>query len=547
MTVDGVPTGRWLAAKDKADALKKLPQDLFKSGSLVEVTQDSDVLDTWFSASLLPFTVFGWPDVDPNPRPEYPLSLMETGYDILGFWVHRMALMSKIITGRYAFETVFLHAMVCDANGKKMTKSLGNVIDPVDVINGITLNELWHKSDKLRDQGLLSASEHEQAKDGQAKLMPSGIPQCGADGLRLSLIQVDFKSQVARLDVTNIAHNGRILNKMWNTFRFFDRMTKDRPPEWLSLTDVRSRQLSPVDHWILSRVSHLVTVANTCLESGDLHILYNAFHHFWINDLCDVYIEFVKCRGSHAQAGLQLSVLSLCLRTALSCIHPIIPFITEELFQRICHLHHKELRVSILEAGFPDAKDWKPIANTDLDQGMLCVSHALSKLRSLRNQMAEKADVLRLDLLLKSPHAEHMARLAVMFEKEFRPNSLSFQLQAETGKEDVKGLSDHMDWMNYKINESLTLSLKPTKAILSASINNLRQRLQRLEAKAAETSSKRPSAARKVSEKKKGYFPSTSVAYLPPVTSVSQLQALHEERVQLEQTLQTLVHKQDRL
>lgn len=454
VTIDGQATDRWLAAKDKTDALRKLPQDLFKPGTTVDVVQDSDVLDTWFSSALLPFTVFGWPDVDPNPLPEYPLSVMETGYDILGSWVHRMALMSRMITGRYAFETVFLHGMVCDANGKKMTKSLGNVIDPVDVINGITLPELWKKSDQLHQQGLLSDGDHDKARKGQAKLMPKGIPACGADGLRLSLVQVDVKCQALRLDVANIAHNARLMTKMWNAYRFFDLVCQRSETKWMARSELKNlQQLSPVDKWMLSRVSHLVTSSNKFMDAGDLHFLYSTFHHFWINELCDVYIEFVK-RNTDSDAGHseRLNVLKLCMETAFSCIHPIIPFITEELYQRIARLQQREACISIMEAGFPEPGWWNPFSNTELDHAMISICHVMTKLRSLRNQMKTK-QLTNLDLIIQSPHPEHIRQLSVILEMEFKPNSISFQ-----DKMDME-----TDWNEYKLSEELALLVRSMK------------------------------------------------------------------------------------
>lgn len=486
VTVNGKATDRWVAAKDEADALRQLPRDMLNADANVAVVQDNDVLDTWFSSSLLPFTVFGWPEVDPNPLPEYPLSVLETGYDILGCWVHRMALMSRMITGRYGFDKVFLHAMVGDANGKKMTKSLGNVIDPIDVIKGITLPELWAKSEKLNAEGLLSDEDLEKAKQGQQKLMPKGIPECGADGLRLSLIQADVKTQAIRLNVTNIAHNGRLMNKMWNAYRFFELMSKAHDGNWSTRSELKDKHYSsPVDRWILSRTSRLVTSANNFMDSGDLHLLYTAFHQFWINELCDVYIEFVKHSTGPDAAALsdRVNVLRLCMQTAFSCIHPIIPFITEELYQRSCSVDGGGK--SILESGFPEEKWWKNFSDTELDQAMTSLCLVLTKLRSLRDQMRSK-QLPNLELGVKSTHPKPMIELAVMLEKEFRPDSLSFQELNENEKERVKD----PNWLEYVINEKVTLLVKPTDAILSISIHNVRAKLDRVNGKIAATKSR---------------------------------------------------------
>lgn len=164
-----------------------------------QIRQDEDVLDTWFSSALLPFSLFGWPDAD--PRPSYPLNLMETGHDIIFFWVARMVMLGLELTGEVPFREVLLHGIICDAHGRKMSKSLGNVISPEQVIKGILLEELQQEAKQSAISGILSKDELERSIKGQRKMFPAGIPECGADALRFTLCSHNIKSHFINFDI----------------------------------------------------------------------------------------------------------------------------------------------------------------------------------------------------------------------------------------------------------------------------------------------------------------------------------------------------------
>ena len=210
-------SNRWVSGRSFQEAQQNAFQRFQDvDPSLISLEQDEDVLDTWFSAGLWPFATMGWPKPTKDFRDFFPNTLLETGWDILFFWVARMVMMSLKLTGKIPFSEVFCHAMVRDAHGRKMSKSLGNTINPTDVINGISLADLQ----KRLEEGNLDPREVEKAKAGQAKDYPNGIPECGTDALRFTLLAYSSFSRDINLDVSRIDGYRKFCNKIWNATRF---------------------------------------------------------------------------------------------------------------------------------------------------------------------------------------------------------------------------------------------------------------------------------------------------------------------------------------
>lgn len=190
----------WVAAHSMEEATKKIKEKLNLSDGEMKnlvITQDEDVLDTWFSSGLLPFSVFGWPKITEDLERFYPLSLMETGNDIIGFWVARMLTLGLFAMDKLPFKKVILHGLITDPQGRKMSKSRGNVIDPLHIIHGISSEQLQEELKKSYQSGHLSDKEFDIALAGQKRLLPVGIMECGADALRLTLSSHDFRSKYA--------------------------------------------------------------------------------------------------------------------------------------------------------------------------------------------------------------------------------------------------------------------------------------------------------------------------------------------------------------
>ncbi|CAE7209191.1 Vars1, partial [Symbiodinium sp. KB8] len=280
---------KWFTGRSAQEAAAKAEKAL---GTKVEVEQDEDVLDTWFSSGLFPFSVFGWPDTENNEdfKAFFPTSLLETGHDILFFWVARMVMMSLGLTGKLPFHTVYLHAMVRDAHGRKMSKSLGNVIDPLEVIDGISLEDLHQKL----YEGNLPDKEIEKAKKGQKEDYPDGIPECGADALRFGLLAYTLQGRNVNLDINRVVGYRHFCNKVWNATRFglmyfgsdFSFPGSLKPDQSLAWED----------RWILSRLSFSAQKANDGMTKYEFANVTTATYSFFLYELCDVYLELLKPR-----------------------------------------------------------------------------------------------------------------------------------------------------------------------------------------------------------------------------------------------------------
>jgi len=331
------PSETWFIGRSMEEAKKKAEDKLGVQG--VELVQDEDVLDTWFSSGLFPFSVFGWPETEGNDDFDafFPTSLLETGHDILFFWVARMVMMSIGLTGKLPFHTIYLHAMVRDAHGRKMSKSLGNVIDPLEVIDGISLEDLQKKL----LEGNLPEKEIEKAKKGQEQDFPDGIPQCGADALRFGLLAYTLQGRNVNLDINRVVGYRHFCNKVWNATRFGLRYFGEGFQYPGSLSPGAS--LAWEDRWILSRLSACAEKSNKAFEKYEFANATTATYSFFLYELCDVYLELLKPRfygeaeDEETKADRQVAreVLYTCLDWSFRLMHPLLPYLTEELYQRL--------------------------------------------------------------------------------------------------------------------------------------------------------------------------------------------------------------------
>ncbi|CAL1538697.1 unnamed protein product [Lymnaea stagnalis] len=378
-------------------------------GSL-SVRQDEDVLDTWFSSALLPFSAFGWPQkvgsgsvfsvdcyllfckTDTLDLEEfYPQHLMETGHDILFFWVARMVMLSLGLNDRLPFSKIFLHGMVRDAHGRKMSKSLGNVIDPLDIVNGITLEKLH----KRLEEGNLNPREINVAHAGLTKDYPKGIAQCGVDALRFSLCSYNVKNVDINFDVTHAESNMRFCNKIWQSFKF---ILSKFSPEFVPVQDVEPTGFEDgTDLWILSRLSYMVQSCDSHFQTNDLHLVTGALQQFWYQELCDIYIEAVKpifISDDLKRQELVQQILYRCAETFVLAAAPIMPFLCEELYQRLPQRGiGRSESVCVAEYPKPETFPWYM---DYLDSSMKQVQdiiHHIQKLRKEYNIMGSKSHV----------------------------------------------------------------------------------------------------------------------------------------------------------
>ncbi|KAL1131113.1 hypothetical protein AAG570_012350 [Ranatra chinensis] len=275
----------YVGAADDIEAMKKAQNVLLGK---IDIERETDVLDTWFSSALLPFTAFGWPKESTELKLCYPLSMMVTGHDIMFFWVARMVMLGSCLTGKLPFEKIMLHGIICDSQGRKMSKSLGNVIDPEDIINGSTIEKLKQKVDDSHKNGILSKRESELASASLEEQFPQGIPECGRDALRFTLLSYKIKSHYINFNVPDCYANRLFCNKIWQAWRFSCEWAKNLSPNIDTLSKPEPKNL--MDKWILSKLSVAVNIINASIPNGDFHKSTTAIRDFLYSDLCDVYL-----------------------------------------------------------------------------------------------------------------------------------------------------------------------------------------------------------------------------------------------------------------
>lgn len=310
--------------------------------------QEEDVLDTWFSAGLWPISTLGWPEKTPDLERFYPGSVLETGSDILFFWVARMMMFGIHFMGKPPFSDIFLHAMVRDAHGRKMSKSLGNAIDPIDVIEGITLDALIEKTKTypVPEQQLPKVIE------GLKKDFPEGIPSAGADGLRLSLAMFSGQGRDVKFSVPRVMGYRAFLNKVWNATRFSLMNIPEGRVQ--ALSDVRSNLTLP-DRYILSALNRTIKTVDQCIQEYKFNEAAESIYHFFWNEYCDKYIEYAKVSfkyDSSEQQKVTHSVLIYLLDESMRMLHPFCPFISEEIWQ-VLPLERDESARFCARASFP--------------------------------------------------------------------------------------------------------------------------------------------------------------------------------------------------
>ena len=332
----------WVSGRSEEEAREKAAALLGISIKDVELEQDPDVLDTWFSSGLWPFSTLGWPNTDAKDFTDfYPTTMLETGWDILFFWVARMVMMGIELTGRTPFRQVFCHAMVRDAHGEKMSKSKGNVIDPLDAITGVTLQQLHDTLSK----GNLSASEIKKARDGQKRDYPKGIPECGTDALRFALCAYTHQGRAIHLNILRVEGYRKFCNKIWNATKFVllklgDEFTPaPTAPDATSLSSQKMNDVTLMQRWILSKLSAACIKTHQSLTEFNFMEATTAAHSFWLYEFCDVFIEASKLlldnSTSPQDAATTKEVLYTGLEFGLGLLHPFMPYVTEALWQHL--------------------------------------------------------------------------------------------------------------------------------------------------------------------------------------------------------------------
>lgn len=406
---------RWIVARSEEEAKVKALKMLGCTEEELILKRDEDVLDTWFSSGLFPFSVMGWPDDTADLKAFYPTSLLETGLDILFFWVARMVMMGLELTDTLPFHTVFLHAMVRDKDGRKMSKSLGNVIDPLEIINGCSLEALQGRL----DGGNLPEKEVARAKKNLKEEFPDGIPECGTDALRFGLLAYTVQGRDINLDVKVLVAYRNFCNKLWNATRFALRYLEDFVPTPTLIDDLMSSgKMASRDKFMISRLMKGVEAVNTHFDSYKFGDAQQAAYQLWMTDLCGIYLELIKPIMNDTSEEMKdarwaaQATLWLCLDTGLRLLHPMMPFVTEELWQRLPGrgtLGESEA-TTIMLASYPECND--AYKNEGIEGAMTTIMDVVGACRSLRSSYNINNKVLT-HFFIKTMDAEDVIKAQV--------------------------------------------------------------------------------------------------------------------------------------
>ncbi|CAN8064271.1 unnamed protein product [Agarophyton chilense] len=324
----------WVVGRTEREAKDRALKHLGVGEELITLAQDEDVLDTWFSSGLFPFSVFGWPEKTDDLEAFYPTSLLETGHDILFFWVARMVMMGIGLTGKLPFKTVMLHSLVRDKKGRKMSKSLGNVIDPLEVIHGAALKSL---EEKIKGSNL-PPHEIKRAIADQKEDYPKGIPECGADALRIGLLAYMTQGGDINLDVSRVIGYRNFCNKLWNATKFALSNLGESFVFTSKGLEEAIQMGETLDLWILSRLNEACSKINKAFLSFNLGDAVSIAYSFWMNELCGIYLEGLKPAMKSEDETRKTAarmVLYECLSAGIRMLHPMMPYVTEELYQRL--------------------------------------------------------------------------------------------------------------------------------------------------------------------------------------------------------------------
>ena len=376
-------------------------------GSDVTLSQDDDVLDTWFSSALWPFATMGWPEETPDLETFVPSSVLVTGFDIIFFWVARMIMMTKKFTGKIPFKDIYITGLIRDESGDKMSKSKGNVLDPIDLIDGIDIESLVTK----RTAGMMQPQLAEKIAKRTRKQFPDGIQAYGTDALRFTFAAMASTSRDINFDMARVEGYRNFCNKIWNASRFVLMNTEEHDTG----RDGGEMVLSMADRWIWAKFQQTLVEFEKALEDYRFDIAAQTVYEFTWNQFCDWYLELTKpvlnndASTEAEKRGTRHTLINV-LESLLRLLHPLMPFITDTIWQRVVPLSALKVEegASIMVQAFPEVdaakQDDKVLADIEW------VKKFIVGIRNIRGEM-DISPNKPLNALLKNVSDEDARRL----------------------------------------------------------------------------------------------------------------------------------------
>ncbi|MED5275064.1 MAG: class I tRNA ligase family protein, partial [Pseudomonadota bacterium] len=428
-------------------------REKYKLDKNLKLTQDQDVLDTWFSSALWPFTTLGWPEETNEFKNFYPTNVLVTGFDIIFFWVARMVMMGLKFTNKIPFKTIYIHGLVRDSEGKKMSKSLGNIIDPIDIIDGINLQDLLDK----RTSNLVQPKLEEKIIKKTKIEFPDGIKPYGADALRFCFSALASTGRDINFDLNRIEGYRNFCNKLWNASRFVF-MTVDLK-EYNQKINYES--LSLYDKWILTRLNDIISDYKKHFSSFRFDLIAGSLYSFIWYEYCDWYLEIAKimiARGVDSTKDTLINSLQLILKLC----HPIIPYITEEIWEEM-HKRNYTPDELLINSKFPLQQ--KLFLDNAVSMNVNTVMDIINSIRKTRSDLNIHPK-MEIDVYFLSNQPN--------YESIIKENDFIIQNLAKVNK---------IFWneKSYNIKDCITITLKDLKALIPIKkIIDVDQELSRL-------------------------------------------------------------------
>ncbi|EFA81199.1 hypothetical protein PPL_06036 [Heterostelium album PN500] len=421
---------KWVVGESIQVAMESAMKEYNLARDSFTLERDEDVLDTWFSSGLFPISALGWPSQNKDTVVDlskfYPLDVMETGSDILFFWVARMVMMCTAITGVAPFKTILLHPLIRDSQGRKMSKSLGNVIDPLHVINGVSLEQLKEGVTNSN----LSENEKTTAIKGLTKEFPQGIPKCGTDSLRIALSQFPIAGKDINLDMSRIIGQRLFCNKIWNASKLVLMYTNNIVSKnsfiyqnQIQSTDqlpFRMDSISIIDMWILKKLASLVQLVKESYDSHNLSQASQSLYSFFQYEYCDFYLEMSKLALNRKERRLNNADTPIIMLNTLECflrlLHPFMPYLTEDIWQRLPKLETEPISIMIANYPLPTHYHHQLLLSTNIESIVNLIQSTIHSTRSIRTSH-NITNQIKINLIVQIQQSEQSDSIISSFKQ----------------------------------------------------------------------------------------------------------------------------------